>query len=172
MRTGYWQVRGLTQMPASTEEDALAQFFTGEASRSTARHALNVASSRSHALFSVAVEARTSEDASERAVVRGPTQRVHAVVHACAGLCLHAPATTHQLSSPHERSHTHQVSKLTLVDLAGSERTKKTNAAGAAMREAAAINKSLSFLEQVVNALARGDAHVPFRWVWLWASMG
>jgi hypothetical protein len=56
-----------------------------------------------------------------------------------------------------------QLSKLTLVDLAGSERTKKTNAAGDAMREAAAINKSLSFLEQVVNALARGDAHVPFR---------
>lgn len=55
------------------------------------------------------------------------------------------------------------MSKLTLVDLAGSERTKKTDASGAAMREAACINKSLSFLEQVVAALARRDAHVPFR---------
>ena len=41
-----------------------------------------------------------------------------------------------------------QVSRLTLVDLAGSERTKQTGATGEAMREAAAINKSLSFLEQ------------------------
>lgn len=56
-----------------------------------------------------------------------------------------------------------KVSRLTLVDLAGSERTKKTSAGGAAMREAAAINKSLSALAQVVGALARGDAHVPFR---------
>jgi hypothetical protein len=56
-----------------------------------------------------------------------------------------------------------QVSKLTLVDLAGSERTKQTGASGEAMREAACINKSLSFLEQVAGALARGDTHVPFR---------
>ena len=52
-----------------------------------------------------------------------------------------------------------------LVDLAGSERTKVTGASGEAMREAACINKSLSFLEQVVNALARKDTHVPFRCV-------
>lgn len=71
-----------------------------------------------------------------------------------------------------------QVSRLTLVDLAGSERTKKSGAAGDAMREAAAINKSLSFLEQVVGALARKDAHVPFRWggvggcLFCWPAIG
>lgn len=55
------------------------------------------------------------------------------------------------------------LSKLHLVDLAGSERTKKTNASGEQLREVSCINKSLTFLEQVVNALARKDAHVPFR---------
>jgi hypothetical protein len=54
----------------------------------------------------------------------------------------------------------------------GSERIKKTQAAAGLgdtnyeqLRESSCINKSLSFLEQVVSALARGDAHVPFRLV-------
>jgi kinesin family protein 6/9 len=62
------------------------------------------------------------------------------------------------------------LSKLHLVDLAGSERTKKTNASGEQLREASCINKSLTFLEQVVNALARKDSHVPFRWVAFWQA--
>jgi kinesin family member 6/9 len=45
------------------------------------------------------------------------------------------------------------VSKLNLVDLAGSERTKKTGSSGITLKEAAFINKSLSFLEQVVVAV-------------------
>jgi hypothetical protein len=57
-----------------------------------------------------------------------------------------------------------------LLGAAGSERIKKTQAAAGGrdanyeqLRESSCINKSLSFLEQVVNALARRDAHVPFR---------
>lgn len=44
-------------------------------------------------------------------------------------------------------------SKLHLVDLAGSERTKKTGSEGLTLKEATFINKSLSYLEQVVIAL-------------------
>ena len=47
----------------------------------------------------------------------------------------------------------HGVSKLNLVDLAGSERTKKTAVTGQQLKEATYINKSLTFLEQTVNAL-------------------
>ena len=55
-------------------------------------------------------------------------------------------------------------SKLNMVDLAGSERVSKTHSTGAILREAMYINKSLSFLEQCVIALAdRGRDHVPFR---------
>ena len=47
-------------------------------------------------------------------------------------------------------------SKLNLVDLAGSERIKRTASTGAAALEAGFINKSLTFLEQVVVALGEG----------------
>ncbi|KAF0683560.1 Aste57867_24417 [Aphanomyces stellatus] len=55
-------------------------------------------------------------------------------------------------------------SKLNLVDLAGSERMKKTQVTGTMLRETTHINKSLTFLEQVVIAL--GDhkrEHIPYR---------
>lgn len=42
------------------------------------------------------------------------------------------------------------VSKLNIIDLAGSERTKKTNSTGDTLLEASFINKSLSYLEQLV----------------------
>jgi len=55
-------------------------------------------------------------------------------------------------------------SKIHLVDLAGSERLKKTNSEGSTLKEAAYINKSLSYLEQVVVALANKQRdHVPYR---------
>ncbi|GBG60933.1 hypothetical protein CBR_g16055 [Chara braunii] len=55
------------------------------------------------------------------------------------------------------------VSKLNLVDLAGSERVKKTMTSGDMLKEAMTINKSLTFLEQAVNALSKGHSHVSFR---------
>lgn len=55
-------------------------------------------------------------------------------------------------------------SKLHLVDLAGSERTKKTGSVGVTLKEATFINKSLSFLEQVVIALSsQSRDHIPYR---------
>lgn len=55
-------------------------------------------------------------------------------------------------------------SKLNLVDLAGSERTKKTGSEGLTLMEANYINKSLSYLEQVVVALSdRERDHIPYR---------
>ena len=55
-------------------------------------------------------------------------------------------------------------SKLNLVDLAGSERIKKTGSEGLTLTEANFINKSLSYMEQVVIALSeKGRDHVPYR---------
>ena len=56
------------------------------------------------------------------------------------------------------------VSKINLVDLAGSERIEKTEPEETGQREAMYINKSLTFLEQVVIALGdKKRKHVPYR---------
>jgi kinesin family protein 5 len=54
--------------------------------------------------------------------------------------------------------------KLFLVDLAGSEKVKKTGAEGNCLEEAKTINKSLSCLGNVINALTDGKSRfVPYR---------
>ncbi|GAM17301.1 hypothetical protein SAMD00019534_004760 [Acytostelium subglobosum LB1] len=54
--------------------------------------------------------------------------------------------------------------KLYLVDLAGSEKVAKTGAQGLTLDEAKMINKSLSSLGNVINALTDGkSAHIPYR---------
>ncbi|KAM4593786.1 kinesin-like protein KIFC3 isoform 4-T4 [Odontesthes bonariensis] len=53
--------------------------------------------------------------------------------------------------------------RLNLVDLAGSERIGKSGAEGSRLREAQCINKSLSALGDVINALRSKHSHVPFR---------
>ncbi|XP_050221136.1 kinesin-like protein KIN-1 [Mercurialis annua] len=57
--------------------------------------------------------------------------------------------------------------KVILVDLAGSEKVEKTGAEGNFLEEAKTINKSLSALGNVINALTCGAAtkgtHIPYR---------
>eukprot|EP00941_MAST-03F_sp_MAST-3F-sp1_P005324 g5324.t1 len=55
------------------------------------------------------------------------------------------------------------VGKLTLVDLAGSERSDRTGTTGEGAKEALAINKSLSALGNVINALTTSQKHIPYR---------
>ncbi|EEC50188.1 kinesin family-like protein, partial [Phaeodactylum tricornutum CCAP 1055/1] len=52
---------------------------------------------------------------------------------------------------------------LYLVDLAGSERVRKSNVQGDQLKEAGYINKSLSALGNVMEALDRKASHVPYR---------
>ncbi|NWU71760.1 KIF9 protein, partial [Pterocles burchelli] len=55
-------------------------------------------------------------------------------------------------------------SKINLIDLAGSERLSKTGSEGQVLKEATYINRSLSFLEQLIVALADPKReHIPFR---------
>lgn len=53
--------------------------------------------------------------------------------------------------------------KLSFVDLAGSERVKKSGSTGELLKEAQAINLSLSALGDVISALSSGSQHIPYR---------
>ncbi|KAG8649684.1 kinesin-like protein KIN-1 isoform X2 [Manihot esculenta] len=71
---------------------------------------------------------------------------------------------TVQLELPDKRVKT---GKVILVDLAGSEKVEKTGAEGKVLEEAKTINKSLSALGNVINALTCGPStkasHIPYR---------
>jgi hypothetical protein len=53
--------------------------------------------------------------------------------------------------------------KITLMDLAGSERLKKSMVSGEQQKEAIEINRSLTALGDVIEALTQGQAAVPYR---------
>ncbi|XP_072103617.1 kinesin-like protein KIF6 isoform X2 [Mobula birostris] len=75
----------------------------------------------------------------------------------------HCIFTIH-VSSREPGSATIRRSKLHLVDLAGSERVTKTGVGGQLLTEAKYINLSLTYLEQVIIALAeKNRTHIPYR---------
>jgi kinesin family protein C1 len=67
------------------------------------------------------------------------------------------------ITGEHEASGSRLTGCLNLVDLAGSERVGRSGAEGARLKEACAINKSLSCLGDVFQALSNGQKHIPYR---------
>ena len=68
------------------------------------------------------------------------------------------------ISQRNTETGTQKTGNLYLVDLAGSEKVGKTGASGQTLEEAKKINKSLSALGMVINALTDGkSSHVPYR---------
>ena len=59
-------MKGLTHVEVSSEEDVLGHFFRGEMNRSVARHSLNEESSRSHAIFTLHIEAQSRIESAEK----------------------------------------------------------------------------------------------------------
>jgi len=60
-------------------------------------------------------------------------------------------------------THTETVAILNFIDLAGSERIHKSGSQGEQMRETSSINRSLSALGNVIEAIKRKQSHVPYR---------
>ncbi len=74
----------------------------------------------------------------------------------------HSVFTLH-IRGEHEAKGAELRGTLNLCDLAGSERVGRSGAEGARLKEAGAINKSLSALGEVFQSLNKKSAHVPFR---------
>jgi kinesin family member C1 len=70
---------------------------------------------------------------------------------------------TLKLVGQNEKRGTEVIGSLNLVDLAGSERLDRSKVTGDRLKETLAINKSLSSLVDVFDALAKKSKHVPFR---------
>ncbi|KAG5494451.1 hypothetical protein GH5_02473 [Leishmania sp. Ghana 2012 LV757] len=129
-------VEGLAEISVTSEEQVLRLMVRGNQRRHMASTRMNETSSRSHAIFTLQLlQKRTravpsSEDSTRPAATGAPSTAV-------------ATTTTTQLGA-----------KINLVDLAGSERAKATGAEGDTLKEGAQINKSLTTLGIVINALA------------------
>ncbi|KAK5069927.1 hypothetical protein LTR64_007891 [Lithohypha guttulata] len=68
------------------------------------------------------------------------------------------------VNQKHQSTQQEKKGMLYLVDLAGSEKVGKTGATGQTLEEAKKINKSLSCLGNVINALTDGkSSHIPYR---------
>ncbi|KAI5687100.1 Kinesin motor domain containing protein [Leishmania braziliensis] len=128
-------VEGLAEMSVTTEEQVLQLMARGNQRRHMASTRMNETSSRSHAIFTLQLLQKCT-----RVISSGEGGDGVAVIEATS---MTAATTTRQLGA-----------KINLVDLAGSERAKATGAEGETLKEGAQVNKSLTTLGIVINALA------------------
>ena len=133
-------VAGLREDIVSTPEQVLELLEKGELHRHVGETKMNKNSSRSHTIFRMVIESRSSCGGGGGGSGGGAADGDVGAI---------------------------RVSALTLVDLAGSERIAKTGAEGQRAKEGAAINKSLLTLGTVINKLSEGVAaaggHIPYR---------
>eukprot|EP00903_Cladosiphon_okamuranus_P015003 g13882.t1 len=122
-------VEGLMEEDVDGVDSACEILHRGFRNRHVGETAMNRESSRSHAVFTLIIQA--TEVVEEEGLTRS------------------------------------RVARFNLVDLAGSERQKDTQASGVRLKEASNINKSLSTLGQVINALVEKSVgrfrHVHYR---------
>ncbi|KPA83166.1 putative kinesin [Leptomonas pyrrhocoris] len=134
---------GISVVEVHTMADVVRNFHIANSFRSVTATKMNDTSSRSHALFFIDLFQVPAEKSPQSPVL---SQLVDAngspTTQGCPGIIR---------------------SRIALVDLAGSERVKRSGVTGQAMVEAQAINKSLSTLGTVINAMYTQSPHIPFR---------
>ena len=113
-------VKGLSESRVHNANDVYRLLALGCDNRSTGSTEMNKESSRSHAIFTITVCKKCTDEVTYRG-------------------------------------------KLNFVDLAGSERLNKTKATGSRAQEGISINKSLSTLSKVIEALVTHQLHIPYR---------
>ena len=138
-------IAGLKEVVITSPGEALDCLTQGETTRHVAGTTMNARSSRSHCIFRLVIESKMTPEAlreeKERIANFGPNDD-------------DSDDDMVQLGQASKDEEHVKVSYLNLVDLAGSERQEHTGAAGATLKEGAAINKSLSALAEVISKLA------------------
>lgn len=134
---------GINIVEVHTMADVVHNFEVANSFRSVTATKMNDTSSRSHALFFIDLFQVPADKSPQSPVL---SQLIDAngspTTQGCPGIIR---------------------SRIALVDLAGSERVKRSGVTGQAMVEAQAINKSLSTLGTVINAMYTQSPHIPFR---------
>lgn len=157
-------VPGLHIMPIDNIDDCLTLLMEAQANRAVAEHQLNHASSRSHIIYTYYIT-RTSTSSSSTATATASSASIRRSSKSGKDKDKDVDGDSEVGSNNGviEDPIVHQ-SKLHIVDLAGSERVNKTGSVGNVQKEANYINRSLSFLEQVVIALSQSNRdHIPYR---------
>lgn len=141
-------VEGLAEIPVTSVDQVMRLMVRGNNRRHTASTRMNDTSSRSHAIFTIQLLQQRQHTvppglAATAAVASDKTSVAAEGIEASASAAAAPVTATTQLGA-----------KINLVDLAGSERAKATGAEGDTLKEGAQINKSLTTLGIVINALA------------------
>jgi hypothetical protein len=145
---------GLAWRPVHQIEAVRAVLREGGRNRATASTAMNSSSSRSHAITTVRLAITTAEGKTSSSTIY------------LVDLAGKVPTLEPELGACGWRAST--VGKLAAAEgarllLPGSERVDKSEVVGAQLKEAQAINKSLSALGDVISSLQKRSAHIPFR---------
>jgi kinesin family protein C2/C3 len=105
------------------------------------------------------IETLMAEGASNRATTATSMNEHSSRSHAVLSIRYHSVA----VDSGDATTESSPAPVLHLVDLAGSERIAKSEVKGIHLKEAQAINKSLSALGDVISSLQQKSSHVPYR---------
>lgn len=140
-----------TRIEVNTPQDVLDVMSEGSKARVTHETKKNERSSRSHMILTVYCDITPVANAksSSRRMSEGSQWNPFGSRGASSAQSVGVETARHSM--------------LHLIDLAGSERVKVSGATDQRLKEAQHINKSLSALGDVISALAKRTAHVPFR---------
>ncbi|OWR41535.1 chromosome-associated kinesin KIF4 like protein [Danaus plexippus plexippus] len=174
---------GITELPVASTRETMTVLERGSSGRVTGSTAMNQASSRSHAVFTIVIAKESRSDknlattskfhlvdlaGSERIKkTKASGERLREGVKINQGLLALGNVISALGDGTNRSFISYRDSKLTrlnlattskfhLVDLAGSERIKKTKASGERLREGVKINQGLLALGNVISALGDG----------------
>ena len=154
-------VEGLTRVEINNYEDVDAVLQRGQKHRAVAATLMNSSSSRSHAVFNVYL-VQTLPNLPDSASFGGSVS----VTSDDSSVNSRGSRNGKSSSRSNGSSSVQRQSKVCLVDLAGSERASASGVSGERLTEANSINKSLSALGDVIQALSAKSSkslHIPYR---------